>query len=104
LTRQTTESFRDFVLDQLDGVRELYCKRMFSGYGLYTQGIFFGIIAAGCLYFKTNEKTRAKYIQEGMKPFQPSPKQTLKNYYQVPVDILENNSALAEWALEAAGL
>ncbi|MEW6248677.1 MAG: hypothetical protein AB1555_18485 [Nitrospirota bacterium] len=32
-----------------------------------------------------------------MKPFRPNKQQTLKNYYQVPVDVLEDAERLAEW-------
>ena len=37
-----------------------------------------------------------------MKPFRPSEKQTLKNYYEVPADVIEDRSELASWASKAA--
>ena len=30
-----TDGFKDFVLDQLADLRELTCRAMFGGYGLY---------------------------------------------------------------------
>jgi DNA transformation protein len=36
-----------------------------------------------------------------MKPFRPNPKQTLRSYYQVPVEIIEDGDRLGAWA-EAA--
>jgi DNA transformation protein len=33
-----------------------------------------------------------------MKPFRPNAKQTLKSFYEVPVDIIEDSEYLAEWA------
>jgi DNA transformation protein len=36
-----------------------------------------------------------------MKPFRPNPKQTLKNYYEVPVNIMENIDQLTIWAKQA---
>jgi TfoX/Sxy family transcriptional regulator of competence genes len=36
-----------------------------------------------------------------MKPFRPSAKQTLKSYYQVPVDIVEDGDRLCQWAMKA---
>ena len=56
----------------------------------------------GRLYFKTNEQTRPAYIENGMKPFRPSEQQTLKNYYEVPPDVLEDGDELIQWALKAA--
>jgi DNA transformation protein len=94
-------SFRDFVLDQLQHLDDVTCRRMFGGYGLYQNGVFFGIIAQGRLYFKTNAATRAAYIERGMQPFRPNPKQTLKSYYEVPVNILEDDERLALWAQQA---
>lgn len=94
-------SFKDFVLDQLQHLDGLECRSMFGGYGLYAEEVFFGIIAAGRLYFKTNAATRAIYVDKGMGPFRPNPKQTLKNYYEVPVDILEDHRQLARWARQA---
>ena len=41
------------------------------------------------------------YKKLGMKPFRPNAKQTLKSYYQVPVDILEDHDRLADWAQKA---
>jgi len=71
---------------------------MFGGYGLYSGAVFFGIIHKGRLYFKTDDQTRPQYTQSGMKPFRPNPKQTLKNYYEVPPDLLEDSDRLVEWA------
>ena len=95
------DSFTDFVLDQLKGLERISCRRMFGGYGLYAGGSFFGIIHNGRLYFKTNEVTRSNYSEKGMECFRPSTKMILKNYYEVPMEVLENAEELLEWANEA---
>lgn len=97
------ESFKEFVLDQLRHLKRVNCKAMFGGFGLYQAGVFFGIIAKGRLYFKTNEATVSDYLEWDMKPFQPNSKQTLKNYYEVPAEILEDQDRLADWAGKAVG-
>ncbi len=97
-----SDGFRDFVLDQLDGLRGVTCRAMFGGYGLYRGDVFFGIIHKGRLYFKTDEKSRAAYRERGMKPFRPNRKQTLKTYYEVPVEIVEDAEQFAAWAARAA--
>ncbi len=74
---------------------------MFGGHGLYRGGTFFGIIFKGRLYFKTNNTTRTDYVERGMKSFRPNPGQTLKNYFEVPADILEEPDRLAAWAQDA---
>jgi DNA transformation protein and related proteins len=97
----TDESFKNFVLDQLQKLDSVEARRMFGGYGLYQDETFFGIIFKGRLYFKTDETTVAAYRKKKMKPFRPNPKQTLKSYYEIPVEIIENGDRLCAWA-EAA--
>jgi DNA transformation protein len=93
-----TDGFKDFVLDQLSGLRGVACRSMFGGYGLYRGGVFFGIIHKSRLYFKTNETSRAAYLEQGLKPFRPNRKQTLKTYYEVPIDVMEDADQLVAWA------
>lgn len=93
--------FKAFVEDQLSGLRGVACRAMFGGYGVYQGRTFFGIIYRGQLYFKTSEATRGRYEAAGMKPFRPSAKQTLKSYYEVPADVVENPDELVAWAQEA---
>lgn len=96
------DSFKDFVLDQLAGLPGVTCRAMFGGFGLYKGPVFFGIIHKGRLYFKTDEASRADYRERGMQPFRPNRKQTLKSYYEVPVDVTEDAEQLAAWATRAA--
>ncbi len=96
------DSFKDFVLDQLRNLRGVTCRAMFGGFGLYQGEVFFGIIHQGRLYFKTNERTRPSYMKKGMKPFRPNAKQTLKTYYEVPVEVIEDQEKLTTWARQAA--
>jgi len=95
------DGFKDFVLDQLSELPGLTSRAMFGGYGLYQRDIFFGIIHKGRLYFKTDRMTASRYRNRGMTPFKPTPSQTLKNYYEVPVDILESPDDLIAWASQA---
>ena len=97
-----TDSFRDFVLEQLSALDGLRCKRMFGGYGLYSGEVFFGILSDGQLYFKTNPDTLQDYLAFHAAVFAPSEKQILKNYREVPVDILEDAVQLTTWARKAA--
>ena len=96
------DGFKDFVLDQLGELPGLTHRAMFGGYGLYQRETFFGIIHRGRLYFKTDRITAPRYHDVGMKPFKPTPTQTLKNYYEVPVEVLEAADDLTAWATQAA--
>lgn len=92
------DSFEDFVIEQLERLGGIAVRAMFGCRGIYSHGKFFAIIHKSRLYFKTNEKTREDYVEMGMKPFHYSRKQTLKNYYEVPPDVVEEPDELARWA------
>jgi len=98
---EKNDSFKDFVLDQLTDLHELTCRTMFGGYGLYHRATFFGIIHKDRLYFKVTPATASPYKEHGMKPFRPNAKQTLKSFYEVPVDVIEDAEALTNWAAQA---
>jgi DNA transformation protein and related proteins len=96
-----SDGFKDFVLDQLAGLRGVSTRGMFGGYGLYRNTKFFGIIHQGRLYFKVTTAAAPRYKEHGMKPFRPNAKQTLKSFYEVPVDVIEEAEALTQWATDA---
>ncbi len=96
------DGFKDFVLEQLCELDDVDCRSMFGCYGLYLSGEFFGILDGGDLYFRTDGETRDKYEQLGSGPFQPNERQTLKNYLEVPPDVVDDRGRLTSWAAEAA--
>jgi len=98
--KKKRDSFRDYVSEQLgDGVE---IRPMFGGYGLYRDDRFFGIVFKGRLYFRTGPQSRKTYLERGMKPFKPNARMTLKTYFEVPADVLEERETLRAWSLEAA--
>ena len=96
------DGFKNFILDQLTDLRGLTTRAMFGGYGLYRRATFFGIIHKGRLYFKVAPATVPRYKEYGMQPFRPNAKQTLKSFYEVPIDVFEDAEALTQWATDAA--
>ncbi len=98
----SSESFEAFVLDQLAGAGDILPRKMFGGVGLYSSGLFFGIIANDVLYLKVDEKTKERYVAAKSKPFKPyANRPGTMRYYAVPVDVLESAPELTRWAKEA---
>lgn len=95
------DSLKEFVLEQLAGLGQLKCRAMFGGHGIYHRDVFFAILYDGRLYFKTSPATRPSYEKEGMTPFRPNSKQTLKNYLEVPPHLLDSADELLPWARQA---
>jgi len=98
--RKKSDSFRDFVSEQLG--EDVEIRPMFGGYGLYRDDVFFGIVFKGRLYFRTGPFTRKEYVSRGMKPFKPSARMTSKTYYEVPADVLEDRETVRAWSLKAS--
>jgi DNA transformation protein len=100
-----SEEYLQFALDQLDSLGHVTAKRMFGGAGLYLGSVFFGIIADDVLYLKVDDSNRPDYEAAGMGPFRPfGGKSYAMQYYQVPVDVLEDRDALREWAQKAVAV
>jgi DNA transformation protein and related proteins len=98
---RSSDSFRQFVLDQLEPL-DVVPRSMFGGTGLYSGGVFFGIIARDVLYLKVDDETRPKYDKAGMKPFKPyAGRPTTMKYYEVPLEVLESAPELERWARAA---
>lgn len=94
-------SFLQSALEQLRDVEGLHSKRLFSGHGLYSDETFFGIVNDDRLFFWVSEQTRKKYEALDMSPFHPSEDFESKKYYEVPVEVVENQRELTAWAKEA---
>ena len=95
-------AFKNSVLHQLHALGLVDAKPMFGAYGLYFNGVFFGIIDDGAVYFKTDDTTRLTYEAYDMPPFEfGSPDKPSKTYYQVPPEIMQSPLEFAAWAREA---
>ena len=89
-----------YVLEQLGGLSAVRPNRMFGGIGLYSDGLFFGLIDDDTLYFKTSDANIEAYRSRNMPKFMPFPDRTgaVMGYHQVPADIIEDAESLVEWA------
>ena len=96
-----SESYRDFVLEQLGRVTPVTGKSMFGGVGLYADGLFFALIAEDRLYFKVDDTTRPDFERLGMEPFRPFGEDSAMGYYEVPADVVEDPVQLAPWMRKA---
>jgi len=95
------DGFIEFCLEQLEDLERIRSRRMFGGHGIYAGGVFFAIVYRGRLYLKTDETTRAFHEERGMGPFEPTPGQVLRSYYEAPPDIIERRCEFSEWARRA---
>jgi len=64
-----SEGFKDFIKDQLAGFGPVTVRNMFSGAGIYADGVMFAILANDVLYLKADATTAQAFAAEGMGPF-----------------------------------
>ncbi len=94
-----SETFKDYVLEQLAILGDVTVRKMFGGAGIYYEGVIFGLLADDVLYFKVDDSNRSDFEKEGAEPFKPfDDKPYVMSYYEVPVEVLEDRKRLAEWA------
>jgi DNA transformation protein len=96
-----SQSYREFVLEQLGRVRPVTGKSMFGGVGIYSQGLFFALITEDRLYFKVNDATRPEFEKRGMEPFRPFGEDSAMGYYEVPANVVEDIIHLDTWMNKA---
>jgi DNA transformation protein len=76
-------------------------RSMFGGHGISWNGVRFGILFRGRLYFKVDDESKGEYLARGMGPFRPNERQTSKSYYEVPPEVLDDRESFLSWAREA---
>ncbi len=103
-----TDSFLDFVLEQIEALGPITSKRMFGGVGLYAGDLFFALIAGDELYLKADDSTRGLLEAAGGRPFQPYPGRRRRagttQYYSVPIAVLEDSDTLTAWATRSVAV
>jgi DNA transformation protein len=98
-----SSDYLQYVLEQLSRLPRVTSRRMFGGIGMYSDGIFFGIIANDTVFLKTDDSTRERYLERGSQPFRPykhRPEVSM-SYFHVPAEILEDADELVPWARDA---
>lgn len=97
-----SESYKTYVLEQLQAAGPVVARAMFGGVGLYRDGVFFGLIDDDSLYLKVGELNRWDFEHAGARPFQPFGETSYSmSYYEVPAEVLEDSSMLNAWAAKA---
>jgi len=93
--------FLEFLKDQLRGLGHITTRRMFSGAGLYCDGVIFALILRDTLYFKVDDGNRRAYEAEGLEPFSyeaQGQKRTVGAYWRVPERLFDEPDEMLEWA------
>lgn len=81
----------------------IQARRMFGGYGVYHDGLMFGLVADDVLYLKADENSSGEFNALGLPQFeyQKSGKMLKMSYYLAPEEIFDDPGLAREWAVRA---
>jgi DNA transformation protein len=100
----TSPEFLAFLTDQLAPLGHITTRRMFSGAGVYCDGVIFALILRDAVHFRVDDGNRRAYEAEGLKPFSYEARgRTVQigAYWRVPERLFDDPDAMVEWARAA---
>ena len=95
-----TNEFIDHLKDVFRLFGPFAAKRMFSGYGLFRDGLMFGLVVKDTLYLKADAQSAPRFTQLGLAQFeyQRKGKVARLSYYTAPDAAMEEAAEAAHWA------
>lgn len=97
-----TRELADHVCDLLSPLGPVAARAMFGGFGIYLDGLMFGLIAFETLYLKADESSKAPFEAAGMTRFKPwEHKPMTMPYWEVPAEVMDDPDQLCRWGRAA---
>jgi DNA transformation protein and related proteins len=96
-----SESLVALLQEQLEPLGRITFRRMFSGAGVYCDGVIFALILRQALHFRVDDGNRAAYQAEGMVPFSYDAKGRIievSAYWRVPERLFDEADEMLAWA------
>ena len=97
----------DYLHEVFEAFGPIRAQRMFGGWGIYHDGLMFGLYAQGRLYLKTDAHNVAQFEAAGSEPFtyMQRDKAVKLSYWSAPEALLDDREQARFWgriAFEAA--
>jgi len=101
------DEYADYLQDLLRPLGQIRLRRMFGGYGIYADDLFFAVVVEEQLYFKTDAVTRPSFEAASLEEwvYEKDGKPVHMNYFRPPEAIFDDEEVLVHWgrlALSAA--
>jgi DNA transformation protein len=99
-----SHEFLEFVKDLVAPLGPIVSRRMFSGAGIYCDGVIFALILRDILYFRVDDGNRRHYQAEGLSPFSYQARgRTIEihAYWRVPERLFDDPDEMLAWARAA---
>ena len=91
------------IVDLLQFIGPVESKSMFGGFGMFLEGLMFGLVAGNELYLKVDTQNLQDYEDLGLQAFsfEKNDRQFKMSYYQAPEEAMEDAELLSDWASNA---
>jgi DNA transformation protein len=94
----------DFIVELFAGFGPVSVRRMFSGAGVFADGLMIALAVDGVIYLKADDSFVPLFAREGQTPFSYKTrdgKRTLMSYWRMPERLYDDPDELAQWARQA---
>jgi DNA transformation protein len=98
----------EFVRELFARFRPVDVRRMFSGAGVFSEGLMFGLVVRDTIYLKADETNVADFQREGSQPFTYTRGKSTGRatrhalpYWRLPDRLYDDPDELAVWAARA---
>jgi DNA transformation protein len=91
----------NFLIELFSGFGPVAVRRMFSGAGIFADGVMFALAVDGVIYLKADDSFIPLFQREGQAPFAYQTrdgKRTLNSYWRMPDRLYDEPDELAQWA------
>lgn len=98
------DPLHDLLIEHLAPLGRISVRRMFSGGGVYCDGVIVALVLRDAVHFKVDDHNRPDYEAEGMAPFSYQTKtgrHVLSSYWRIPERLLDEPDELVAWARKA---
>jgi TfoX/Sxy family transcriptional regulator of competence genes/protein-L-isoaspartate O-methyltransferase len=97
--------FVSYLLELLAPIGAVSARAMFGGFGIYHDGVMFGLVADDTLYLKVDKENRQEFVDEGAEAFvyEGKGKSISMSYFRCPEAALDSPAAMLPWARSSIG-
>lgn len=97
---QPRSEFVEYLTEVFESFGPITAKRMFGGYGIYHDGLIFGIVADDVLYLKADDASAESFTERDLPMFEYTKqgKRMQISYYAAPEEIFDDPDEARSWA------
>ena len=97
------KDYARYIVELMQSIGPVYSRKMFGGYGIFLDGLMFGLIVKNTLYLKADKHTEIDFTERGLEAFSyhKQGKEFKLSYFQAPDETLDSSEEMRDWANNA---